>query len=35
MSSKHNDNPDRNITVVLCAMAFFVILGVISTMLPF
>lgn len=35
MSSNRNDNnPDRNITVGLCAMAFFVVLGVISTMLP-
>lgn len=35
MSSNRSDNPDRNVTVGLCAMAFFVVLGVISTMLPF
>lgn len=35
MSSNRNDNPDRNITIGLCAMAFFIVLGAISTMLPF
>lgn len=35
MSSNRNDNPNRNITVGLCAMASFVVLGVISSMLPF
>lgn len=35
MSSNRNDSPNRNIAVGLCAMAFFVVLGVISTMLPF
>lgn len=35
MSSNRNDSPDRNIAVGLCAMAFFVVLGVISSMLPF
>ena len=35
MSSNRNDNPARNITIGLCAMAFFIILGAISTMLPF
>ena len=35
MSNNRNDNPDRNITIGLCAMAFFIILGAISIMLPF